>query len=178
LYRAVNASRVVKVIYRLINDVEFEQDIRPLGLVAKAGVWYLVWEANGKVRHYRVAGLLEVEVLEERFTYPADFDLQAYWEKTCAESEAGYPSFKVVIWASAQAMPALARQAGEGSILKAGRPDNHGRQRLELAFESLEAARQRLLGLGRAVEVLEPESLRLSLADFARQIVQVYDEHE
>jgi hypothetical protein len=45
---------------------------------------------------------------------------------------------------------------------------------MELPFDSLIAARTRLLGLGRAVEVLEPESLRKSLIDFAEQIVAFY----
>jgi hypothetical protein len=36
------------------------------------------------------------------------------------------------------------------------------------------AARDRLLGFGRAIEVLAPEPLRLSLVDFARQIVDLY----
>ena len=43
-----------------------------------------------------------------------------------------------------------------------------------LPFESFNTARSRLLGLGRAVEVLEPETLRKSIIDFARQIVDFY----
>jgi predicted DNA-binding transcriptional regulator YafY len=45
---------------------------------------------------------------------------------------------------------------------------------LDLAFESLEAARSRLLSLGAAVEVLAPAALRDSLLDFATQIVALY----
>ena len=45
---------------------------------------------------------------------------------------------------------------------------------LDLPFESFFAARTRLLGLGRAVEVLEPETLRKSLVDFAEQVVGFY----
>ena len=45
---------------------------------------------------------------------------------------------------------------------------------LDLLFESFIAARSRLFGLGRAVEVLESESLRMSLVDFAEQIVGFY----
>jgi hypothetical protein len=45
---------------------------------------------------------------------------------------------------------------------------------LELPFDSFVAARSRLLGLGRAVEVLEPETLRKSLIDFAEQTVGFY----
>jgi hypothetical protein len=43
-----------------------------------------------------------------------------------------------------------------------------------MIFESLEAARDSLLGLGRAVEVLDPIALRMSLVDFAKQIVAGY----
>ena len=47
---------------------------------------------------------------------------------------------------------------------------------LDLPFESFFTARTRLLGLGRAVEVLEPQSLRKSLVDFAEQVVNYYSE--
>ena len=45
---------------------------------------------------------------------------------------------------------------------------------LTLPFESLENARDRILALGRSVEVLEPEALRASVIDFAEQIVKFY----
>jgi predicted DNA-binding transcriptional regulator YafY len=52
--------------------------------------------------------------------------------------------------------------------------DDQGWIRMTLAFESLEATREKLLGLGRAIEVLEPVALRMSLVDFAKQIVAGY----
>ena len=58
-------------------------------------------------------------------------------------------------------------------VMPAGAPIS-GWVTLELPFESFVAARSRLLGLGRAVEVLEPETLRRSLIDFAEQIVWFY----
>ena len=45
---------------------------------------------------------------------------------------------------------------------------------LTLPFETFEEARTRILGFGRAVKVLEPEPLRLSVIDFAEQIVDFY----
>ncbi len=74
-------------------------------------------------------------------------------------------------------IPELPRYFGaqiRAKLAEAGPPDAEGRVTLDLAFESLEAARERLLGLGRAVEVLEPLPLRRSLADFAAQIVALY----
>ena len=46
---------------------------------------------------------------------------------------------------------------------------------MQLFFESLEAARARLLSFGGGVEVLEPQALRCSIADFAAQIAARYE---
>jgi predicted DNA-binding transcriptional regulator YafY len=53
-------------------------------------------------------------------------------------------------------------------------PDGRGSVTVTLTFESLEDARNRLLSLGRAVEVLEPDKLRRSIVDFATQTLSVY----
>ncbi|MBN1247508.1 MAG: WYL domain-containing protein, partial [Anaerolineae bacterium] len=57
----------------------------------------------------------------------------------------------------------------------AGPPDASGWLTLDLAFSSLESARSRLLALGGAVEVLAPDALRLSMADFGARIAAVYE---
>ena len=61
------------------------------------------------------------------------------------------------------------------AIAQAGSPDTEGWIVLELRFESLWAARDRILAFGRAAEVLEPRALRLSVLDYARQIVDLYE---
>ena len=43
-----------------------------------------------------------------------------------------------------------------------------------MLFEALPEARSRLLGFGTNVEVLEPQDLRDSLADFASRIAEFY----
>lgn len=74
----------------------------------------------------------------------------------------------------------LAEYVGDRARLELTRlrtPDADGWVTLELPFESFISARTRLLGLGRAVEVLEPETLRKSLIDYAEQIVGFYKEN-
>ena len=46
---------------------------------------------------------------------------------------------------------------------------------LILPFWSLESARERILGFGGAIEVVEPVALRKSVADFAYQSVELYE---
>ena len=48
--------------------------------------------------------------------------------------------------------------------------------KIQLSFENLQAARERLLSFGSAVEVLEPLALRTSIVDYAKEIVNLYNE--
>jgi predicted DNA-binding transcriptional regulator YafY len=78
-------------------------------------------------------------------------------------------------------LPHLAEYIGDrarGRLLPLFPPDAEGWVTLDLPFESFFAARTHLLGLGRAVEVLEPESLRRSLIDFAEQVVGFYNKRQ
>ena len=61
-------------------------------------------------------------------------------------------------------------------VARAGSPDVEGWVKVSLSFESLEDARDRILGFGRAVEVLAPVALRRSVQDHAAQIVSLYIE--
>ena len=53
--------------------------VEPLGLVLKAGIWYLIARREGEVRTYRVSRVRSVELLEGRFDRPKGFNLDAYW---------------------------------------------------------------------------------------------------
>lgn len=53
--------------------------------------------------------------------------------------------------------------------------DADGWQTMTIHFETFEEARKQLLNFGGAVEVIEPQSLRRSVQDFAEQIVEVYN---
>lgn len=46
---------------------------------------------------------------------------------------------------------------------------------IDVAFPRFEEARLRLLALGGAVEVIHPQALRASMADFAEQIMAPYN---
>ena len=71
--------------------------------------------------------------------------------------------------------PRILGEHTDDILAQAGAPDEKGRIILTLPFESFESARTRILGLGRAIEVLEPLSLRMSVIDFAHQIGDLYN---
>ena len=158
-------------------DAQLAHVVNPYGLVAKANVWYLVGARGDHVRVYRVDTVLEASIMDERFERPADFDLAAYWQAWCAEVETNRPSYPVTARIAPDLVPSLPRHFGthvHQLLTLAGPPDDAGWVTLTLPFERLEEARVRILGFGRAIEVLVPEALRRSVQDFAHQIVSLY----
>lgn len=174
LHQAVWQDRRVLLTYQPPFAVEIEQCADPYGLVAKAGEWHLVFLSTGRIRAQRVADFIDVRVLAENFERPEGFALESFWKTWCAARAEDRVRFCVRVRVAAEAVPHLPFYLGErvkAPLAHAGPPDAEGWLTLTLHFEHFEAARSHLLALGRAVEVLEPESLRLSLLDYARQIV-------
>jgi predicted DNA-binding transcriptional regulator YafY len=177
LYQAVREERRVRFAYRPLFHVRLELVVEPYGLVAKAGVWHLVCASRGRLRVQSISGLEDVQLIEERFTRPPGFDLAATWEEWCAERARDRVDFPVSVRVSPGMQPLLPMYFGPGirdRIAQAGPLDEQGRVTLELAFESLETARDRLLAFGSAVEVIAPRALRASMQDYGEQIVALY----
>lgn len=162
-------------------EARIEQIVAPYGLVAKASIWYLVCEVDGRFRARRVSKIISAVLLEKTFQRTPGFDLAAFWQKWCADFEHDRPRFETRVLVS----PVLANRLP--NLLKDNRIDflnippilnEEGWQEMTLTFENFEAARNRLLGYGGAIKVLEPLALRLSLIDYAQQIVNKYGSGE
>jgi predicted DNA-binding transcriptional regulator YafY len=155
----------------------FERLVDPYGLVAKTGRWHLVCASEERLRVYRVSRILDAHITDEHFERPPDFDLAAFWKSWCAGRRENRPSYPVTARVSPSLTIFLPLHFGDRirkTIAQAGPPDADGWITLTLPFETFEEARGRILGFGRAVEVLAPEPLRLSVIDFAQQIVDFY----
>ncbi|HEY6295772.1 MAG TPA: WYL domain-containing protein, partial [Streptosporangiaceae bacterium] len=155
----------------------------PLGLVNKAGTWYLVAAPHeaGAIRVYRVGRITSARVLGEPFERPAGFELAAFWEKWSAEFAASRPRIPVELRASPVALAAFGEVFGQaaGPALEAAEPaDGNGWRVVTLSFEHEVAAAHRLAGFGDQVEVLAPPAVRTRLVDTARQILRRYDAPE
>lgn len=175
LYDAVWSERRLLIRWQVLggpaDPVELVVD--PYGLVAKANVWYLVYAFGGRVRVHPVEGLLAAEMRETHFERPADFDLAAFWREWCAGFVARRPRYPVRV----RIAPHLRAQLAHYMPQAQAQPAEVGEWAVaDVVFESFEAARDRLLALGGAVEVLEPLPLRLSIADYAYQIASRYRE--
>lgn len=175
LHQAVNQDRRIQLTYQLHFDARATWVVDPYGLVTKAGIWYLICAREGKIRDYRVSKVLEAKALEEHFDLPEVFNLAIYWEGKCSEAEESRSRYMVKARVSAGVIPHLRRYFHDAvDDLSQQAESNGGWITADLQFETFESARNRILGYGRAVEVLEPEALRLSIADYASQIIDLY----
>lgn len=142
--------------------------LQPLGLVAASGQWYLAASREEHLIAVPMANVLSVKISGVQFERPSGFHLQEFWQ-THAALRQQQPGFSVEAIISNAALP-LIFDAVDGKP----KPASEGRSCVRLKFENLEYARTYILGLGGAVEVLAPLALRLSVADYARQITAVY----
>jgi hypothetical protein len=60
------------------------------------------------------------------------------------------------------------------NITNREKPDSNGKVKATLLFDTFEDARTCILGMGSSLEVVKPEHLRLSIADYARQVAEMY----
>lgn len=113
---AVWRQRVLGAHYRRWGG-EVRRELHPLGLVLKAGNWYLVAAADGDARTYRVSRFLAATVTREACERPDGFDLAAYWEASSCGLEArvlrGTARLRVSP-AGRRLLPALFGTAGRG----------------------------------------------------------------
>jgi predicted DNA-binding transcriptional regulator YafY len=158
------------------DNSQVERHVFPLGLVLKAGQWYLVGAAVRNIRVFRVSRMRSVERTNETFIRPADFDLQAFWTEWLADFETGKTSVPVRVRVVPAFADELPRYLGEDLRVRVltAEPGPDGRLELDVVFDSLVDARRLLLGLGPDVEVVAPASLRRNLAAAAAQVAHLY----
>src|SRR5206468_848633 len=168
--------------------------VGPLGLVNKAGTWYLVAHCAahsgagagpragagpeaGDIRVFRAGRVSAARVLAEPAGRPDGFELAAFWARWSAEFEASRPRLEVRLAASPGAVAAFGEVFGPAAapvLEAAGPPGQDGWRVVTLSFEHERAAVHRLAGFGDQVEILDPSAVRSALLATAREILGRY----
>lgn len=143
--------------------------LEPLGLVLKAGAWYLVARAEDAkgdaVRTYRLASLLELKV-GAAFKRPKGFDLARTWQASAARFEAELRSIEVRVRVSDRCMKWLANA-------RIPHADQTGDD-VTIRVESIEQGARQLLAFGDEIEVLAPPAMRERMAQQASAVAALY----
>lgn len=150
-----------------------EREVEPLGLVLKAGAWYLVARSDGVARIYKVANILRHAVQATTFERPPGFDLAAWWSAETARFESELRTGTAQLEATALGLKRVSQLGAfaQRAVKAAESAGVEGWSRLSLPIETIDHAALMLLGIGPEIRVLEPEALRLRLRALAAAVV-------
>ena len=166
---AVFGDRRLHIRYRRAEARAVERDVDPLGLIIKAGVWYLLADVASEHRLFRLSRIEAAQPLEEPARRPRRFDLARAWGELSASWDSGRAGYEVVVKVvRADDLPLVLRVSGERII---GKPR---RGIVRLAFPALEPAAAFVSSFGAMVEVIEPEEVRTALARRGADLVRLY----
>lgn len=158
LEACIEARQLANIQYHKPSDAAAAaRVVGPLGLVCVRGVWYLFATngAGGPVRQFRLDRVRGVEGLEERFTPPADFDLEAILRD--GRPFASEVQERVTIRYSGRAARWVVEDEG-------GALDPDGRIVREYPLGDPDWAVRQVLRWGGDAELLAPSDLRALLA--------------
>jgi predicted DNA-binding transcriptional regulator YafY len=151
--------------------------VSPLGLVLKAGTWYLVAAMNGQPRTFRVSSIQRVQTLGEEVRRPKHFDLAAYWAESLQRFERERHTAQARVLATPAGLRALSRLDNAVAKAVAAAPASRRRDervRLRVPIESVAHATGQLLRMAPDVEVVEPPELRAAIVERIRQVNRRY----
>ncbi|QFZ75302.1 WYL domain-containing protein [Streptomyces fagopyri] len=149
-----------------------ERTVDPLGLVSKAGRWYLVAGTGEGLRTFRLSRVTSVEPTGAPVLRPEGFELAAAWRELVSEVEQRLSAASVRAHADPDALPVLRQLLG--GRLRTGEVQPDGRVAFTADGPSVEVLAAQLAGLGARIEVLDPPEARESLVRLGRSLTAVY----
>ncbi|MEO9139733.1 MAG: YafY family protein [Jatrophihabitans sp.] len=177
------SQHLLEVRYERANRTVADRVLAPLGLVLKAGIWYLVADVADPAddgrgpRTYRVSRVQAATPRDDMFERPTGFDLEDFW----TEYQRGYADRvyreSAVVRVDEQArrwLFLLGSIPAERAHAAMSKPDVDGWARTVVPIESVRHARHSFMQLGEHLEVLEPLALRDAIAATADELVRRY----
>lgn len=172
---AVWTSRRIEVQYQSWDRLS-QRQLDPLGLVLKAGAWYLVARSarSRRIATYRLANVQQLAISEQTFERPPRFDLAQYWSDSIARFEADLQRIQAHARISARAAIWISNARMKTVPCTPARDDADGWREVLIAVESIEHGARQLLAFGSEIEVLAPPELRQRIAAIARAVAEAH----
>ena len=120
--------------------------VHPLGVAAKAGIWYLLADTDSGRRTFRVDRIRAVTLTDRPAIRPPDFDLADAWREAVADVDARRTLVVAVVLASNEAAEGLLAQFGADARVGDRRSDGRLEVRIGGSFDA--PARRAARGLG------------------------------
>ena len=156
---------------------DVERVVNPLGLVLKAGAWYLVAATAKEPRTYRVSNIKRAEVVDTKSQRPRKFDLARHWAASVRRFETDLYQGEAQVLATPAGLKHLRYMNAAVARAVAAAPKSRredGRVQLRIPVESVEQSVGQLLRLAPEVEVTGPAPLRKAVVARLRAASALY----
>ena len=172
LQSAVIERRQIRLGYQTPKKGSSVRVVNPLGLVTKAGNWYLVSHTEAGGRTFRLSRVESVEFTGEQAVRPPDFDLAEVWRSINVGYAENMGDVFATGWAAPWTRSILARIVGASIVPGLERDD--GWLGIELRSYSAPALAAQIAGLADGLEIVEPVEIRTRLAEIGAELVERY----
>lgn len=173
---AMQQNRVLFVDYKPFQGEKFELYLQPYAMRVYNQRWYVVgrFKESGSIRNIALDRILRMEITDEVFSLPEDFDASDYYAHTVGifVNEALKPQ-RVVLrtyGVSTEYMRSVPLHHSQREIATNGNESSDFEYHLNLTPELT----SKLLSKGDWVEVLEPKELREKVKEQAQAIADLY----
>jgi predicted DNA-binding transcriptional regulator YafY len=174
LQQAVIERRRVRLSYDTPRKGVNDRWAEPLGLVIKRATWYLLARTAAGQRSFRVDRVVDVELLNEVFETPGDFDLAVAWNEITASYEAQHHRFEIGAVVEEWTVPALRSLGVEVAV---GAPLDDGRLEATLGGISVEVLAAEIAGVMHGIELRDAPEIEARLAEIGMALVSRFGEH-
>jgi len=171
LQHAVVERRAVGFTYAAWGREPADRIVRPLGLVDKAGRWYLVADTDRGLRSYRVDRMSDVEPRDDLFDPPPDFDLDAAWARLATEIQQTRARTTATVLVEPAVEDEFRGWVGQTEVL--GSADD-GRTIVRVAAQTDAVLARRLAAWGGETEIVEPPAVRRLLEEHGAALTARY----
>lgn len=150
--------------------------VDPLGLVLKAGDWYLVARHGARTMTLKAAQIRALRRCDDSYGPPEDFDLPQWWQASLQRFEQELRPLRARLRASPDGRRRLAELGSYAAraAAAAGPSDGAGWAEVELPIENLLQAARTVLSLAPEVEALAPPELRARVAALAAEAAAMH----
>lgn len=166
----------LKIFYKKVSDDGSERIIRPYGAVIKNSEWYVIGscETKKEIRVFKCNRIVTLEVLNESFSMPDNFNLEEFWEKskdqfvkkTSLKTEPNSYLVKLKFHTNNNELL-------QGFFVHASnKVENYWIYEIDML--SFQTACNILFSLSDRIEVLEPEELREYIITKTKRIINIY----
>lgn len=161
---------ILEIIYRKPNETK-EVILKPLGLVCKRGIWYLIGENNDIIKTYKVINIEYATSTNKSFNRPNDFNLEEYWKLSTDNFKSNIPKYTFTFKVNNSIIKHIKERQCINIINTLVESD---KIYLDISFEAMFQGVEFAFAYGNDIEIIHPVEAIAELRKKSLKIINLY----